>query len=486
MPHPNPVLANANALRLPLPDRSVHMIMTSPPYWGLRDYQTGKWEGGDEQCEHMVGNQVQDSKAPGAITNGIRPGTDTSVCRKCGAKRIDQQLGLERVHDCLGWTTGNNCGKCYVCHLRQVAAECWRVLRDDGTLWLNLGDSFAGAGAGGGGNKKGNEHGQHDSMVGSLRGKVPIGLKAKDMAGIPWRTAFALQADGWWLRRDIVWYKRNALPESVEDRPASCHEYIFLLTKSERYFYDQLSTREGPSQASLKRINQRNLYNQTGGDKEYATAGISVNRSSRTTMENFARNPGRNLRSVWDIPAQGVKEAHFATFAEKVVELAIKSGTSEVGCCPTCGAQWRQVVEKGDPIPGIDNPNPVLPYTANGKANHGTGGSTLHMTRQRITVGWEPSCEHDEEPVPAVVLDPFAGSGTTGLVARRLGRRSIMLDLSYSYLANETRSRLGMTKLAAWESGAGIAVREEQPYEPHSLFGGWNNGEERTTDTDSG
>jgi DNA modification methylase len=176
-----------------LPDESVHCVVTSPPYWGLRDYGTASWEGGDASCQHSVGGQVQDNKAPGAITTGQRPGVDASRCKTCGATRIDRQIGLE------------DSPVKYIATMREVFAEVRRVLRSDGTLWLNMGDSYCGPN----GRSSG---GQYDSTTldfgaGTIAARnCPTnrawpGLKAKDLVGVPWMLAFALREDGWYLRQ---------------------------------------------------------------------------------------------------------------------------------------------------------------------------------------------------------------------------------------------------------------------------------------------
>ena len=174
-------------------------------------------------------------------------------CPKCGAQREDAQLGQEPLHDCLGWATGEKCGTCFVCHLVAVFREVWRVLRRDGTVWLDLGDSFAGSGGAGGDYARGGLREGQPKFKGTAalarskrNAKIwggdnlpsPGGLKPKDLIGIPWRVALALQADGWYLRSDIIWEKPNPMPESVRDRPTKSHEHVFLLTKSPHYFYD--------------------------------------------------------------------------------------------------------------------------------------------------------------------------------------------------------------------------------------------------------
>jgi DNA modification methylase len=245
----------------------------------------------------------------------------------------------------------------YVANMVEVFREVRRVLRKDGTLWLNLGDAFA---------------------------------AAKQQLGIPWRIAFALQADGWILRSDIIWHKPNPMPESVRDRPTKAHEYVFLFAKSPRYYYD------------AEAIKEVAIY--TGDNRG-------------------ARRDSRRGRSVWTVPVGRFKGAHFATFPEKLVTPCILAGTSAAGCCPDCFAPWRRIVER------------MRVATRPGTNAVKTPDPGRHVTEVR-TVGWEPSCEC--EPVPAIVatvLDPFAGVATTGVVALRHGRRFVGIELNPEYVA---------------------------------------------------
>lgn len=262
-----------------LPSCSVHCCITSPPYWGLRDYGTSKWLGGDSACSHLTSNQVQDSKAPGAITSGVRPGADNSRCLKCGAIREDLQIGLEPTPES------------YTRKLVEVFREVRRVLIENGTLWLNLGDSYNARPA----QRKTTD--KCGAKQNSNRGSNSVGsrstpsLKPKDLVGIPWRVAFALQADGWYLRSDIIWEKPNVMPESVADRPTKSHEYLFLLSKQSNYYFDKESI------------------------KEMNTDGTGL----------------RSRRSVWHINTQPCKEAHFATFPLELPTLCLLAG------CPVGG-----------------------------------------------------------------------------------------------------------------------------------------------------
>lgn len=345
-----------------IPEKSVQTCVTSPPYWGLRDYGH------------------------------------------------DGQIGHEETPDA------------YVGELVSVFREVHRVLRDDGTLWLNLGDSYFVK------NPAGNKSFQVDQgypeyTKGSGRNKQGL-LKYKDLVGIPWMVAFALRSDGWYLRSDIIWHKPNVMPESVTDRPTKAHEYVFLLTKSERYFYDNVGVREPSSQPDRERAD-RVGGNKYGAGVKHSDGGI------------FTGSVTRNRRTVWAINPKPYKGAHFAIFPEELPETCIKAGTSEKGCCPACGAPWKRVVEKG-----VRDDNGV----ANGVApeNHagGTrgkdptrGGGNVLASVPRVVLGIAPSCEcPPSEPVPCIVLDPFAGSGTTLAVAKYLRRDYVGVELNPEYL----------------------------------------------------
>lgn len=305
-----------------LPAGSVHCCVTSPPYWGLRDYGTGTWEGGDEGCDHsrMV------SSGSSTLKNDGRPAEQVGwcdadyagktfkyrdVCGKCGARRIDSQIGLESSLDE------------YVATMVEVFRQVRRVLRDDGTLWLNLGDAYASQGARvhGGWNGDSYDGGNNPQRIVGQKMGAPMdlkaaGLKPKDLCGIPWRVAFALQADGWYLRQDIIWHKPNPMPESVTDRCTKAHEYVFLLSKSARYYFDADAIRED----SVKGDAIAGARNYTG-----------INGRERLSQTEDDRINGRNRRSVWTIPTQPYAAAHFATFPQKLIEPCIKAGCPEGG-----------------------------------------------------------------------------------------------------------------------------------------------------------
>ena len=305
-----------------LPDESVHCVVCSPPYWGLRDYG------------------------------------------------VAGQIGLEPTPDA------------YVAKMVDVFREVCRVLRDDGTLWLNLGDTYTSGGrADYGSCAPDAKQATHLAIKSAKRAPLPPGLKPKDLIGIPWRVALALQADGWWLRADIIWAKPNPMPESVTDRPTKAHEYVFLLSKAERYFYDAEAIKEGASYIGPNSPgSQASPYGQgftrrapeaRARKNEQATDRRKAGFNGRwDAAEAAGETPlSRNKRSVWTIATAPFAEAHFATFPPELPEICIKAG------CPKGGT----------------------------------------------------------------VLDPFAGAGTTGLVADRLQRNAIGIELNSDYAAMAQR-----------------------------------------------
>ena len=282
-----------------LPDGSVQCVVTSPPYWGLRDYGTASWIGGDENCDHRVG-RFEHKVSEKQLSNSASAGHQAhDVCPKCGAEREDSQIGLEQTP------------QEYVQQMVSVFREVWRVLADDGVLWLNIGDSYAGSGKGPAGNlgaKHNERHMEHKHSA-----IVPEGLKPKDLVGIPWRLAFALQDDGWYLRQDIIWAKPNPMPESVRDRCTKSHEYIFMLTKSNRYFFDNEAIKEPSANLGSTKI-------KFGGSKY----GESDDPKHATKSGNEYTDSGkRNKRDVWFVPTKPFKGAHFAVMPEAIVEPCV-------------------------------------------------------------------------------------------------------------------------------------------------------------------
>jgi DNA modification methylase len=334
-----------------------------------------------------------------------------------------------------------SCGRCYVCAMVDVFREVRRVLRKDGTLWLNLGDSYA-AGAGGRGDAgniiAGSQSRTTTTNVGEgrIQRALATGLKPKDLVGIPWRVAFALQADGWFLRSDIIWAKPNPMPESVTDRPTKSHEYLFLLSKSATYHYDHEAIRE-PVSANWTH----------GGGSTVAEHGVHVLTEGHTGHNRrpvYDEPKGANRRSVWTVATKPYPGAHFATFPEALVEPCILAGTSAAGACATCGSPWERVVEKGAPmdLSGVqhrgvgDDPTATLRNDVGGVVDRSNGQEWARWKAAHpdVTLGFRPTCAHAGDPVPCVVLDPFAGTGTVGVVAQRLSRRALLIDLNPDYL----------------------------------------------------
>jgi DNA modification methylase len=272
----------------------IHCCVTSPPYFGLRDYGTATWNGGDASCDH-VADPTKTKKFGNPAFNENRPSREMTkvdgyyfkdVCGKCGAICKDEQIGQEStIED-------------YVDQMVEVFREVRRILRDDGTLWLNLGDSYAA----------------------QRLGSSAFRLKHKDLIGIPWRVAFALQADGWYLRQDIIWHKPNPMPESVTDRCTKAHEYIFLLAKSERYYFDAKAIAEKALTAGtvVKASNPQTAKNASKGKFGATSEGF--------TKHDTVVGETRNRRTVWTVNTKPFRGAHFATFPTDLVMPCILAG----------------------------------------------------------------------------------------------------------------------------------------------------------------
>ncbi|MFV0240748.1 MAG: DNA-methyltransferase [Lacrimispora sphenoides] len=298
------------------PDRTVNCCITSPPYFQLRDYG------------------------------------------------VDGQIGMEETPES------------YIERLTSVFREVRRVLKDDGTLWVNIGDSYSGSGKGGGSGKQLTNKGSTTGEM--LKGIVPEGLKPKDLIGIPWMLAFALRADGWYLRQDIIWHKPNPMPESVTDRCTKSHEYIFLLSKSPKYYYDAEAIAEDVTESTTKRLSQ-NIQEQKGSTLPGKTNGNMKAKAPRFGKKKYTEDPEtffrtksgnayeyspkRNKRDVWTVTTKSYKGAHFATFPQDLIEPCILAG------CPKDG----------------------------------------------------------------FVLDPFFGSGTTGAAAQKYNRNYIGIEINPKY-----------------------------------------------------
>lgn len=370
-----------------MPDESIQTVVTSPPYWGLRDYG------------------------------------------------VDGQLGLEATPEE------------FTMAMVEVFAEVKRVLRNDGTLWLNIGDSYSRTAGHRGGN-----FGRPAQTSESRRDtrKLPSGLKEKNLVGIPWRLAFALQADGWYLRRDIIWAKSNPMPESVTDRPTTAHEYVFLLTKRPRYFYDAEAINEPAEYEGPERCPTLTLR---AGFTRRSQEKVEQTHTRRPGTDDRGGNQGngkmtfdpltRNKRSVWTIATRPFPDAHFATFPPDLVVPCVLAGAPRE-CCSTCGAPWVRDTETEYVNPGNRSTNG--PRSVDRKHEEfGSAGYDQRLEKRVTTTGWSPSCDHDTGGGVPIVLDPFAGAGTTLLVAEQLGRDSIGIELNPEYAA------LARDRIRRWE-----------------------------------
>lgn len=447
-----------------LPEKSVHTCVTSPPYLGLRSYGTATWEGGDGECDHTPPPRQPRSERPdvhGFGTRSVLAAQDEGFlarggsCGRCGAIRVDKEIGREPSPDE------------YTDAMVHVFREVRRVLRDDGVAWLNLGDSFCSTDKWGGG-KSGNS-GKHtvdggDVPSWAVRARKPTmpGIKPKDLVGVPWMIAFALRADGWYLRDAIVGRKTAPMPESIKDRCTQSYEMIFLLTKKPRYYFDAESIRE-PAVLT-------------------AGSGNGYVRDERLKMQNADGTPrgsekgwndvggGRNRRNVWDWAPEPSKIKHYALMPSKIVDPCVLAGCPEK-VCAECGKPWmsadgpraldrsrrqaRRALEIAEAAgltdahleairavgitdvgksqvtqSGFGNNDPVVQGLAD-EAKEVLGGYYREFTFARPSRGpLVASCSCDAGTMPGTVLDPFAGAATTGLVSLRRGRSFIGIELS--------------------------------------------------------
>jgi DNA modification methylase len=316
----------------------VQTCITSPPYYGLRDYGTGTWVGGDPSCSHKRDSKYSDKTITGHANKDLTVGDAIykDVCPKCGAVRKDSQIGLEKSP------------QEFVDSLVEVFSYVWDILEDDGTLWVNLGDTYVGTGDKGDLKDPKNPDGRNGQST-ALNRKLD-GFRTKNLIGIPWRVAFALQDFGWNLRQDIIWHKPNPMPESVQDRCTKSHEYIFLLTKKPHYYFDNQAIKDPVKEDWGTRDRANGKYHNEG-------SGLSPHSGLEKSYEMA------NKRSVWSVNTKPYKGAHFAVYPEELVEPMVLAST-----------------KVGD-----------------------------------------------------LVLDPFFGSGTTGAVAQKLGRKWVGCELNKDY-----------------------------------------------------
>lgn len=423
-------------------DNSVHCCVTSPPYWQLRNYSLAPTDWPEITFVPML---------------GLPP--ITVPAEKC-------VLGMER--DPLA----------FVAHTVLVFEEVRRVLRPDGTLWLNFGDNHSNAGGAApqsglcalsdrtSPRKNPRVRHKYTETTAGPQKRIPTGFKKKDLIGMPWRIAFALQAQGWYLRMDNIWNKPNPLPESVTDRTTKCHEYLFLFSKRPSYFYDAEAIKEKSSPNSHARSAKASEFPSEALRQGEARRRSGVNPKAGMVLNQNLVNghrprqnpsfsaaitamlPTRNKRSVWTITTKAFKGAHFATFPLDLVRPCVRAGTSAHGVCAQCGAPFVRILERG-------KANLAHQRQCGGDAKGEYAGKSqkdynaakaqdASATKARIlagmvekkTIGWEATCKCEAPSViPATVLDPFAGSFTTAFVSMQEGRNAIALEMNPEYIA---------------------------------------------------
>lgn len=389
-----------------LPDQSIDMVMTSPPYWNLRDYgkHTDAIWGGDPKCKHSFGSKITFKKTNGEsktaqVQNNkeIRAFTYSSkFCHKCGAWK--GQLGLEPTVDL------------FIEHLMEIFNEVHRVLKKTGTCWVNFGDTY------------------YTTSCKSYQRNVNNSRKLpqKSLSLIPFRFALEMVDKGWILRNIIIWHKPNCLPSPVNDRFTVDFEYLFFFSKSKKYYFDKQL--EPLQESSIK----RSLYSHTSHP-----TNPYKKQCDGENMSKFINLQGRNKRCVWKISSRPFKEAHFAVFPELLCEIPIKAGCPEK-VCKKCGMPKLQRIDGGNPVAF----NYRIRDVKNGKIKHidrkASAKELASILKGKYTSGLKVKtilgCQCNAGNNAGIVLDPFMGSGTTAVVAKNLSKNFIGFELNPEYV----------------------------------------------------
>lgn len=513
------MIVQGNSFRIPLKDNSVHSCVTSFPYYGLRSYDLAPIIlGGQSDCRHRWeedaiarngGGERDYSSYDGAVGRGPSPKLpEYAICQLCGA--FYGSFGLEPTMDL------------HIKNAVLVCREIKRVLHPTGVFWLNYGDSYA-TSRNGRSAADGKAAGKDDRTFRDKPFSTANELPAKNLCMIPQRVAIALQADGWILRSAPQWVKRNPMPESVQDRPGNGHEYVFMLVKSERYYFDMEAVRKSGKEWN----GQAGTFNRTNGKATHLEVPGQSHPSHRERNDRVP--PGRALRTsdfffdsldayidhltyirdngglllnseglpeAFVVNPKPYKYAHYATFPAALVAPMIKASPEKV--CPECDAPWKRLVERGELVPdapgykprGNSRPDPFV-----NRMEQAGGKPAPNHHYEKHTTGWQPTCKCLDkaieqewlkrgcetlqeritietelkprfDPIPAVILDNFCGSGTVGQVARELGRRFIGIDLSAKYLtenalprSEKKTSQASLDQLPLFAPG-GLAGRE--------------------------
>ena len=411
------MIAQADCFQIPLASKSVHCVVTSPPYWGLRKYA------GEQGTEPL----------------GLEPTPERHI---------------ERT---VTW-----------------AREVWRVLRLDGVFWLNYGDCYHGSGGENGnlglGVDTSEAHGLYRANPRKNKGNLPGHEVSRQMRGgnlalMPHRVALALQADGWIVRQDLVWSKSNPMPESVHGwsfnsegdlrrgswRHTRAHEYVFMLVKGMGYWSDQEAVREKTDSA----MSWEEYARKTAPGATWRSGGMELNAFEYKTDGGQSHPAGRNPRSVLHVPTAPYKGAHYATYPPALIAPLILA-TCPRWCCPVCGQGWAPVVER---VPTGETQKMADGWDT-GEGAHGTvhrngreTGETGKNVLASSVLGYRFTCDHPHtqaEARPGIVFDPFVGSGTSVMVARQLGRRGIGIDISQPYLREQAQKRIMAVPTGKW------------------------------------
>lgn len=429
-----------------LPDGCVQTIVTSPPYMNLRSYGTPPqiW-GGVSTCIHEweTPRVTPPRNRQHLIELGERLGCGGGTKHSADATKFTQTNGSMCQH-CDAWLGELGSEPSldrYLDHLVSIFRECWRVLRDDGTLWINLGDGYSNDTKWGGGSAPVKNT---TSAAGGYRGqreRRSTGLPPKSLMLIPARFAIAMLDDGWTLRSDIIWKKTNGLPEAVTDRPTMNYEHLFLFSKRARYFYDAEAIKEPVTGNAHQRGH--------GVTPKSAPSGGSIRANASYHAAITELVDARNARAVWDIPTESFAGAHFATFPQALAARCVAAGSSP-RACERCGAPWKRVVTKGSPAPEPAHRAPLKrlkPGQAGNAANGNMGFRASKLSGQEqarwradhpdTQTGWAHTCTcpNTSGHGRSLVLDPFSGAATVALVARRLGRDYLGMELNAAYIA---------------------------------------------------